>query len=125
MEEELKKRIAESTMRICKEYKTLSVLLSPFAASSPVLQQYLKRVSSVLEYAEAHYQNASSLDLAICKQRHDPARLLNEVESGFNAQEQGFYQVYPDAQFKAQLRSHFAATRDDFDVLENCLSVIS
>ncbi|UAY56713.1 hypothetical protein [Arachidicoccus terrestris] len=125
MEEELKKRIAESTNRICKEYKTLTMLLSPFAGSNLVLQQYLSQVNSVLQYAEAHYQNPSSVDLAICKQRHDPARLLNEVESRFNAQEQGFYQLYPNAQFKAQLRSHFDATRDDFDILENCLSVIS
>lgn len=125
MEEELKKRIADSTMQICKEYKALIALLSPFAGSNLVLQQYLKQVSSVLQYAEAHYQNASSIDLALCKQRHDPARLLNDVESRFHAQEQGFYQLYPNAQFKTQLKSHFDATRDDFDVLENCLSAIS
>lgn len=125
MEEELKKRIADSTRLVCREYQKVIALLSPLAATNPLLQQYLKQAGSVLQYAEAHYQNATSIDLALCKQRHDPARLLSEVESRFHAQEQGFYQSYPNAQFRAELSAHFAAARDGINTLESDLSVIS
>lgn len=125
MEEELKKRIADSTKYICKQYQEVIALLDPLAASNPVLQQYLQQAGSVLRYAEAHYQNASSIDLALCKQRHDPARLLSEVESRFRAQEQGFYPAYPNAQFREQLSTYFAAARDSFNTLEEALSAIS
>lgn len=125
MEEELKQKIADSTKRICGEYGKLIALLSPLAASNQVLQQFLNHAGSVVQYAEAHFLHGPAIDLARCKERHDPARLLSEVQSRFNAQEQGFYQLYPDAQFGAKLKAVFDATRQDFDVLEDCRSAIS
>lgn len=124
MEEELKKGIANCAVQICKEYEKISALLASVSPSNSVLQQYLKHMTSTLQYAAVHFQDASSLDLATCKLRHDPARLLNEVESRFNMQEQGFYNLYPNAQFKAQIKSCFEATKMDFDTLESCLSAI-
>lgn len=116
--------MANCVARICMEYQEVSELLASISPSNPVLQQYLRHLTSTLQYAQAHFQNASSIDLAASKLHHDPVRILNEVESRFNAQEQGFYNLYPNAQFRAQIKACFEATRLDFGALESCLSEI-
>ena len=123
MEEELKQKIADSTARICKAYKTLETLLSSIRPASEELGQFLQYLNSSLQYASVHFQ-AAAIDLSVCKRRHDPARLLSDIESRFKAQEQGFFTLYPNAAFKAQLTACFVSARPDFEVLESCLTAI-
>lgn len=126
MEEELKQKIAAAATRIGGQYKELLALLATLSPANAALQQYLQYLDSTIRFTETHFQQAASIDLAACKLRRDPARLLMEVQSRFNAQEQGFYALYPDpvVQFKAQLNACFSAAQSDIKILDDCIAFI-
>lgn len=90
MEEELKEQIAGCVASICSAYEKVLSLLQSISGGNVVLSHYIEHLTNTLKYASLHYMDAVTIDLAVCKQRHDPARLLNEVESRFKALEQGF-----------------------------------
>jgi hypothetical protein len=119
----IQQTLAGSTKAICSTYRQIIDLLETLPANQ-VLDQFKQYAKSTLSYAEAHYTLPDKVDLVICKQRHDPARMLSEVNSRFKAQEQGIYTLYPDPDFGQKIKALFEKTADDFAILENSLAQV-
>jgi len=119
----IQQKLACSTKAICGTYRQIIDLLETLRANQE-LDQFMQYAKSTLSYAEAHYSVPDKVDLVICKQRHDPARMLSEVNSRFKAQEQGFYALYPDPDFGQKIKALFEKTAEDISSLEDSLAQV-
>ena len=120
MEEKLIKKLRNEVYKwthiLINKYKFIDALLKTLEPNE-ALTSYIQFSEATTAYYLRKFPAASVINLKMCKIQQDPILGLNKIEQAFLAAEQGFYELYPDADFHKKITKAFRSTDKAYEQL--------